>query len=217
MLSASATLWSGLSDRLVSRAGLSGLSAVRNGDSQVPVGPPGSDPATGGALDQATLQQVGLVDILHGIARLAEGYGDRTDADGTAVELVYDEPEVIPVGPVEAEVVDALHVERRVRRLLVYLPVADDLGVVAHPLEKPIDDAGRPAAASRELPGAAFRDRDAEYPRVADHDLLQILGPVVFEPLSDSEAIEQRLCEKALPGGRADQREMWQVHSDGAS
>ena len=50
--------------------------------------------------------------------------------------------------------VDALHVERRVCRLLVYLPVADDLGVVAHPLEEPVDDAGRPAATSRELPGA---------------------------------------------------------------
>src|SRR5215217_1699784 len=186
MLSVSATLWSGLSDRLVSRAGLSGLSAVRNGDSQVPVGPPGSDPAA--------LQQVGLVDILDGIARLAEGYGDRADADGTAVELVYDKPEIIPVGPVQAKVVDALHVERGVRRLLIYLPVTDDLGVVAHPLEEPVDDAGRPAAAPRELPGAALGDWDAEYHCVADHYLLQVLRPVVFEPLRDTEAVEQRFC-----------------------
>src|SRR5215217_1339654 len=194
MLSVSATLWSGLSDRLVSRAGLSGLSAVRNGDSQVPVGPPGSDPATGGALDQAALQQVGLVDILDGIARLAEGHGDRTDADRPALELVYDKPEIDTVGPVQAEVVDALHVERGVRRLFIYLPVADDLGVVAHPLEEPVDDAGRPAAAARELPGAAFGDGYAEYLRVADHDLLQVLGPVVFEPLRDTESVEQRFC-----------------------
>ena len=39
-------------------------------------------------------------------------------------------------------------------------------------------------------------DRDAEYLRVADHDLLQVLGPVVFEPLSDTEAIEQRLVSR---------------------
>src|SRR5215204_433234 len=148
------------------------LSAVRDADAEVAVGPLRCDPASWGALDQATLQQVGFVDILDGIARLAEGHGDRTDADRPAVELVYDEPEVIPVGPVEAEVVDALHVERRVCRLFVYITVADDLGVVAHPLEEPIDDAGRPAATSRELAGAAFRDRDTEYLRVADHDLL---------------------------------------------
>ena len=51
-------------------------------------------------MDQAALKQVGLVDILDGIARLAEGHGDRTYADRSAVELVYDEPEIIPVCPV---------------------------------------------------------------------------------------------------------------------
>src|SRR5215203_1975312 len=216
MLSVSATLWSGLSDRLVSRAGLSGLSAVRNGDSQVPVGPPGSDPASGGALDQAALQQVGLVDVLDGIARLAEGHGDRTYADRSPAELVYYEPEIVPVGPIQAEVVDALHIECGVRRLLVYLPIADDLGVVPHPLEEPIYDAGRTTAAARELHGAAFRDRDAEYLRVADHDLLEVLGPVVLEPLRDPEAVEQGLRKQALPGGRTDQREARQVHPDRA-
>ena len=100
--------------------------------------------------------------------------------------------------------VDALHVERGVRRLLVDLPVAHDLGVVADPLEEPVDDARRPAAAPRELAGASFGDGDVEYPRVADHDLLQVLGPVVLEPLGDAEAVEQGLGQQALPGRRAD-------------
>ena len=123
-----------------------------------------------GALDQAALQQVGLVDILYGIACLAEATEIVPMPTGPA-QLVYDETQVIPVGPVEAEVVDALPLERRVCRLLVYLPVADDLGIVAHPLEEPVDEVGRPAATSRELPWRLLGDWDAEYLRVADHDL----------------------------------------------
>jgi hypothetical protein len=141
-------------------------------------------------LDQAALQEVGFVDVLDGIAGLAEGHGDSADTDRPTVELIYNEPEVITVSPVEAELVDALHVESGVRRLFVYLSVADDLGVVAHPLEEAIDDTGCPPAAAGELCGAAFSDRDAENPSVADHDLLEIFGPVVFEPLSDTEAVE---------------------------
>src|SRR5918997_3406270 len=121
MQSVSATLGPGLSDQSVSHAGQPGtLSAVWDGDTEVPVGPLRGDPTSGCTLDQAALQQVGFVDILDGISGLAEGHGDRADTDGAALEFVYDEPEIIPIGPVETEMVDTLHVEGGVRRLLVY-------------------------------------------------------------------------------------------------
>src|SRR5215212_976252 len=180
---------------------------ARDGDTQVPVSPVRGDPAPRGALYEAALQQVWLVDVLDGVARLGEGHGDGTDANGPAVELVDDETEVIPVGPVEPKVVDALHVEGGVGSLLVDLALANNLSIVAHPFQKPVHDARRPAAAAGELARATFGDGDFQYPRAADHDLLQILGPIIFEPLGDAEPVEQGLGKQALPGSRADQRE----------
>src|SRR5215212_2761589 len=166
---------------------------ARDGDTQVPVSPVRGDPAARGALYEATLQQVRLVDVLDGVARLAEGNGDGADADRPTVELVDDEPEVVPVGPVEPEMVDALHVEGGVGGLFVDLPLANDLRVVAYPPQEPVYDTRRPAAAARELACTALGDRNFQYPRVAGHDLLQILRPVVLEPLGDAETVEQGL------------------------
>src|ERR671910_292804 len=105
------------------------LTPARDGHAEVVVGTVGGDASAGGALYQAALQQVGLVDVLDSVARLAEGDGDRTDPHRTAPELVYDEAEVVAVGPVEAEVIHALHLQRGVRGIFVYLAVGDHLGV----------------------------------------------------------------------------------------
>src|SRR5215212_851097 len=163
----------------------------------MPVSPVRGDPAPWGPLYEAALEQVRFVDVLHGVARLAEGHGDGADADRAAVELINDEPEVVPVGPVESELVHTLHVERSVGCLLVDLALTHDLGVVAHPLEEPVDDAWRAATAARKLASATFRYRNIEYARVAGHDLLQVLGSVVLEPLGDAEAVEQGLGKQS--------------------
>jgi hypothetical protein len=52
------------------------------------VGAAGGNAAMAGALDEATLQEVWLVDVLHRVACLAESYGDRTDSDGATLELL---------------------------------------------------------------------------------------------------------------------------------
>ncbi|MDX6379437.1 MAG: hypothetical protein QOI57_461 [Rubrobacteraceae bacterium] len=52
------------------------------------VGAAGGNAAMAGALDEATLQEVWLVDVLHRVACLAESYGDRTDSDGAVLELL---------------------------------------------------------------------------------------------------------------------------------
>ena len=92
--------------------------------------------------------------------------------------------------------VDALHLERGVGGIFVDLAVAYDLGVVAHALEEPVGDARRSAAAAGELLRARLGDGDPQYPRVADHDLLQVLRPVVVEPVGEPEAVEQRLGQQ---------------------
>src|SRR5215203_1424559 len=182
----------------------------------MPVCPVGCDSSARRALDEAALQQVWLVYVLDGVACLSQGHGDGADADGTAIELVDYEPEIVPVSPVEAELVHALHLERGVGRLLVDLALAHHLGVVSYPLEEPVHDTRRAAAAAGELARAALGDRHIEYARVAGYYLLQFLGAVVLQPLRDAEAVEQGFRKQALPGRRADQRELRQVYPDGA-
>src|SRR5918995_5693734 len=144
---------------------------TRHRDAEVAVGTPRGDPSAAGALDQAALQQVRLVDVLHRVPGFAYGYRERPYPDRPALELVDDEPEVVAVGVVEAEVVHALHFERGVGGLLVYRAVADDLGVVANALEEPVGDPRRAAAAAGKLPGPRLGDRDPENLCVAHHNL----------------------------------------------
>src|ERR687896_1357946 len=63
-------------------------------------------------LDEAELEEVGLVDVLDRVGLLAEGDRQRGEADGTAVELVEDGPEKLAVDPLEAL---AVHLEQRER------------------------------------------------------------------------------------------------------
>ena len=58
--------------------------------------------------------------------------------------------------------------------------------------------------------------RGAEQARGAADDLLQFLDRVEIEADRDSEAVAQRGGQQALPGGRADQRELGQVDADRA-
>src|SRR5215212_4483359 len=192
------------------------LAAVGHRNAEVPVGAPRGDAATIGALDQAALQQVRLVDVLDRVARLTHGHGEGPDAHGSAVELVDDKAEVIAVGAVEADVVYALHLERGVGRLLVYLSIADDLGVVAHALEEPVRDPRRASAAAGELRRPILGDRDSEYLRVPHHDFLQLMRRVVVESGREPEAIEQGLGHEPGAGGSANQGEARDVHPDGA-
>ncbi len=180
------------------------------------VGAAGGDAAPARALDESGLEEVRLVYVLHRVARLAQRDRDRPDPHRAAVELVDDQAEVVAVGAVEAEVVDALHLQRPVRRLLVYRAVAHDLRVVAHALEEPVGDARCAPAAAGELPGAALRDRDAENPGVADHDLLQVLRRVVVQPRVEPEPVQQGLRHEAGARRRPDEGEAREVHPDRA-
>src|SRR5581483_7554399 len=55
---------------------------------EVPVGPLGSHPAPRGSLEEAELEQVGLVYVLDGVGLLADGGRQRRQPDGAARELL---------------------------------------------------------------------------------------------------------------------------------
>ena len=65
------------------------------------------------ALEEAELEQVGLVDVLDRLRLLAERDGERREPDRSAAELDRDRAEELAVGPLEAEAAD--EIARRAR------------------------------------------------------------------------------------------------------
>src|SRR5207253_10059829 len=75
--------------------------------------------------------------------------------------------------------------------------VAVDLGVIADPLEQPVDDPrGAPAATSDEPRGVGL-DPDTEDPRRAVDDRGQVGVVVEVEPVRGAEAVAQRRADSA--------------------
>ncbi len=89
------------------------------GGSQAQVGERrgGRHPPARRALDQAQLEQIGLVDVLDRVLLLADRDRERREPDRAAAELLADRAQDLAVEAVEAELVDLEQLERRVRRV----------------------------------------------------------------------------------------------------
>ena len=70
------------------------------------------DPSARGALDEAELQEIRLVDVLDRVRLLAERHGERGQADRAAVEALDDRAQELAVGPLEPVGVDLEQLER---------------------------------------------------------------------------------------------------------
>ena len=110
--------------------------------------------------DEAELDEVGLVDVLDGVARLADGGGEGVEADGAARELLDHRAQHAAVGVVEAGLVDLEHAQGLVGDLIRDGAGALDLGDIAHALQEPVGDARCAAAAARDLERALVLDGD---------------------------------------------------------
>ena len=104
------------------------------------VGEGGGFATTGGALDEAFLDEVRLVDILDGAGVFAEGGGDVGEADGTSIELVDDGGEELVVDLVEAVLIDAEGFEGVFGNLDVDGVFAHHHGEVAHAAQQGVGD-----------------------------------------------------------------------------
>ena len=186
-------------------------------DAEVAVAGLGDDAAARRAVDEAELDEVRLVDVLDGVARLADGSGECVEADGAARELLDHRAQHAAVGVVEAGLVDFEHAQG-----LVGDGVRDDAGAldlsdVAHALQQAVGDARRAAAAARDLERPLVLDGDVEDLGGALDDVHEGVGRVVLEARDDAEAVAQRRGEGAGLRRRADQGEGRDVEADGAS
>ena len=137
--------------------------------------------------------------------------GERLDPDRAAAVEIGDHRQVAAVHRVEAERVDLQPRQRRSATSASIVSDARGMGEVAHPAQQPAGDARRPARAPRDFARAVVGQIDAEQPRGAADDLLELLDGVEIEPDRNAEAVAQRRRQQPLPGGRADQGEARQV------
>ena len=152
----------------------------------------GGDPALRRPVDEPEAQQERLVDVLDRLGLLGQDRGQRGHADRPGRELLDDRGEQLAVGRVEALVVDLHRAHRRGRRRLVDVAVAVDLGVVADPLEQPVDDPRRAPTAPGDRPDRGVVDVDAEDRRRALDDRGQLVVGVEVEPVGRPEPVAQR-------------------------
>src|SRR5512133_4397144 len=106
---------------------------ARRLETQVFVRATGGRAPAWGALQQAALQEIGLVDVLERVGLVVDGDGQGREADGTAGELRAYGGEDLAVEAVESQLVDLQHRQRRVGRRVVDRAGAAHLGPVAHP------------------------------------------------------------------------------------
>ena len=166
----------------------------------------------GRALQEAELEQIGLVDVLDRLGLLAERDGERREPDRAAAEL-HRRPRAssVAVEPLEPGLVDLEQLERLVGdRDRDHARVAH-LGDVADAAQDAVRDPRRAARAPGDLVGGVGLDLDAEDPRAAPDDRAELLGRVVVEPEREPEAVAQRRRQQAGARGRADERERRQV------
>ena len=114
------------------------------------------------ALEEAALEQVGLVDVLDRVRLLADGDGERRETDRAAAEASRRSSRGSRGRAVEAELVDASRSSAARATVGVDRAVAAHLGVVAHALEQAVGDARRAARAVGDRARAGGVDRDAE-------------------------------------------------------
>src|SRR5215204_129525 len=150
---------------------------------EVGVGALGRDAAARSPLEQAALEQVGLVDVLDRVALLPHGDRERGETDLPAGEVRADRGEDLAVETVQALVVDLEEVERGARGVGVDVSTSMDLGKVAHALEQAIGHTRGAAAALGDRARPRGLDLDPEHAGGADDDPGEVAGPVVLEPV----------------------------------
>ncbi len=157
------------------------------------------DPALRRPIEEPEPEQERLVDVLDRLDLLRQHGGERLDADRSRRELLDDRREELAVGRVEALVVDLHLAHRRGRGRLVDPAVAVDLGVVAGPLQEPVDDPRRAPAAAGDRSLGAIVDRDLEDPRRPVDDRREVVLLVEVEPVGRAEPIAKRGARSGPP------------------
>src|SRR5271156_2585007 len=171
------------------------------------VGQGGGDAAAGGAVEEAELHEVGLVDFLDGVFFLAEAGGGGGGAARAAGIFLDDGEEQVAVDVVEAVLVDAEHGQGVAGDGEVDEALGADFGEIADAAQQAIGDARSAAAAAGDFSATGFVHFYAENFRGAIDDAQQIFRRIKFQAMDDAEARAQRGHDQSGASGGADEGE----------
>jgi len=186
------------------------------GFAEVLVGEGGGFATAGGALDEAFLDEVRLVDILDGAGVFAEGGGDVGEAYGTSIELVDDGGEELVVDLVEAVLIDAEGFEGVFGNLDVDGVFAHHHREVTNAAQQGVGDTRCATTAEGYFDGGFLHTCHAQDARRTCDDAGKHFGVIVFEVHVDAEACAQRSREQARTCGSTDEGERVEVDLDAA-
>ena len=158
----------------------------------------GRDPPSRGALEEALLEQIGLVDVLDRVRLLSHRDRQRAEADRAAAELGADRAQDLAVQPVEPGRVHLEHVEGVGGHARVYMACPAHLGEVADPLQQAVRHPGRAARARGDRPGARLVDLHLEDARRAKHDPGELGRLVQLQPVGDAEAVRSGVVSRPV-------------------
>lgn len=187
------------------------VAGTRRGEAEVLPDRRSRHPTAWRALQIALLDQVRLDHVFDGIGRFADGGGEIVQPDRATAEFFQNCAEQLAIHEVKAEGVDIEHAQRGIRHGEGDVSFRLDFGIIAHPAQQAVGDAGRAARTAGDLQRTTVVDADFEQACRAADDERQLVGAVEFEPLHDAETIAQRIGEHAGAGGGADQGEGGQV------
>ena len=155
---------------------------------EVLVGEAGGYAASGGAVEEADLDEEGFVDFFEGVLLFGEGGGEGVEAYGASVVFFDDGAEEAAVELVEAVGVDFEHFEGGHGGGTVDLSLGADFGVVADAAEEAVGDAGCAARAHGDLGGVVAVDGNSEDFGGAFDDPAEFIVGVELEAEEDAEA-----------------------------
>src|SRR5438874_12133837 len=177
----------------------------------------GGHAALRSALQVTPHDQVRLVDFFQRVRFLSHRDRQRTQAYRAAGKFRDDRLQNALIHFVEPIFVDFQNRERLVRNASANSSVTADLSKVAYPAEQIICDAWRSAAAPGDLKRAALLNFYVQQTGGANHDLLQVFGIVIVQPLAHRKTRKQRSSQQTAARRGADQGKAWQLEADTAS
>ena len=157
------------------------------------------DPPPGRALEKPFLQQVGLVDVFHGLWLFANRDGEGRQPDRRSAERTAQGGEDAPVDLVEPSLVDLEEPEGLPGHGSGHDAVGPDLGEVADEAQQAVGDAGGAPGPDADLGRTLGLQLHTEDAGGAQHDGFEVGGVVVVEPGDEAGGFEIARRSRGTP------------------
>ena len=177
----------------------------------MPVSTLGQNSSARRSLDQALLDQIGLVDALDRVGLLVDRVRQGREPDGAAGELLRNGLQDDSIVAVQACLVDIQQAQSLRRDLGADRSGSLDLREVADAAQDAICDPRSPSRARGDGLGTAVVDLDSEDPGGPVDNRRQVGLLVVLETVRNTEPVVELLGQEARAGGGADEGERRQV------